>query len=481
MISKLTVIWSAGCERCAGVILVLPRISLTGEEILREETVKRGRNRSATALAAEPGVPTVPAAPDGLSVRRRRRAMLAMVVLTSLANALNYASSLVFSRVLAPVGFGELTSLLALSVVVSVPLGAAQTVVAERVSVASAMHDSDRLRYLVRYAVGHVAAVGAVVTAIYVACIPLVVGVLSIREPGPALALAPLIMISFITPVTAGVLQGLERYVAFGALLIATAASRLLFGIPWVVAGGGAGGAIGGQAGGIAVVTLIVGWRYRRLVRPRGSGAARSGLRRRVDLRAVAASGAFVGFALLSNLDILLSRLWLSIYHAGIYAAIATIAKIVIFLPSAVAVIMVPNAARAHAADGSSRRVLRFSALAIGGTAALCLIPAVLMPDVIVRVMFGEDYREAAAGVLPAVLAGSLLAVLYLLCVYSVTVRDHRWPLLLVAGVAVDVGAIGVFHASPASVIWAHAGAILVVLVANELFFTSLLPRRWRA
>ena len=47
---------------------------------------------------------------------------------------MNYASSLVFSRILDPAGFGDLTALLALGLIVVVPTGAAQTVIAERVA-----------------------------------------------------------------------------------------------------------------------------------------------------------------------------------------------------------------------------------------------------------------------------------------------------------------------------------------------------------
>src|SRR5688572_16739352 len=71
----------------------------------------------------------------------RRRAALGisgLAVLTLLASALNYVSSLIFSRVLDPVGFGELTAMLALGAIISVPTGAAQTVVAERVAVHTA-------------------------------------------------------------------------------------------------------------------------------------------------------------------------------------------------------------------------------------------------------------------------------------------------------------------------------------------------------
>jgi O-antigen/teichoic acid export membrane protein len=402
---------------------------------------------------------------------------LGLIVLTSLANVVNYASSLAFSRVLEPVGFGELTSLLALSIVLAVPLGAAQTVLAERIATARAAGDENRVRYLIRYALGHVTVLAVVCGLVYVACIPLVVEALGIREPGPAIALAPLLVLGFVNIMSQGVLQGMERFTAYGLLIFGIAAARIGFGLPWAWAGGGAGGAIAGQALGILIVHALLAWRYRHFLIGRGTGAASSGARRKIDLGAVSASGAFVGFALLSNFDLVLSRVFLDGEAAGIYAALATVAKIVIFLPSAVTVFLVPSAARAKAATGSGAHMLRLAALLVAASALAVGIPAVLAPDLLLDVMFGSGYEAAADGVLPAILAGAGLSLLYVICVYSVTIRDRRWMFLLAAGAALQVTMIALLHDTPEQIAWAQAITAAAVLLGNEFFFHSLIPR----
>ncbi len=441
-------------------------------------------------IDADPAPPMEVAVSDVPSPGRMRallkhvpgRQMLALMVLSTAANIVNYASNLAFSRVLEPQGFGELTSLLALSIVLAVPLGAAQTVIGERIATARAQGDDDRVRYLIRYAFGHVTVLAVGAGLIYIACIPLVVEVLGIREPGPAIALAPLLIMGFVNVISQGVLQGMERFGAFGLLLFGMAISRIGFGLPWATAGGGAGGAIAGQALGILVVHAILGWRYRAWIIGRGSGAATRGARRRIDLSAAAASGAFVGFALLSNFDLVLARVYLDGEAAGIYAAIATIAKVVIFLPSAIAVFVVPNAAKARAARESGLGVLRKAALFVAASTVACMVPALLAPDLLVDLMFGSDYEAAVDGVLPAILAGAGLAMLYVICVYSVTIRDRRWMLLLVGGAALQIATIALLHDTPEQIAWAQAITALTVLACNELFFHSLLPgRRFRA
>ena len=401
-----------------------------------------------------------------------------MVVLSTLASATNYASNLVFSRVLDPVGFGELTSLLALAVILAVPTGAAQTVIAERVAVHHSDGRSDRVGYLLRYAMGHVAVIAVVTGIAYSACIPLVIGVLNIRHPGPAIALAPLVALMFLQPVALGALQGMDRFAAYGAMVLGIAVSRIAVGVPWAAAGGGPGGAIGGQAIGLLVVLGGSAWLLRRNVRRRGSGAARAGVRRRMDVRTATAGAAFVAFAIVSNLDVVLARLYLTPHDAGVYSAVATIGKVVTFLPAAVAIAMVPSAARAQHSTGESTRVLRLAATLVASTTLLVAIPAVLAPNLVVSIMFGHGYEGARAAVLPIAAAGAGLAMVNLLVVYAVAIRDQRWAWLLVGGVGIQVIGISLFHDSPAEVAMVQAAMSLTILAVNEYWFHSILRRR---
>lgn len=400
-----------------------------------------------------------------------------MAVFTVAASAVNYGSNLVFSRLLDPVGFGELTSLLALAIIIVVPTGAAQTVLAERIASYLGSGDERRVRYLVRHAIAHVSLIAIGVGAALAVCTPLIVSVLGVRQPGPVVAMTVFVVVSFLQPVALGSLQGLERFTALGSMQLAIAVSRVAFGVPWVLAGGGAGGAIGGQALGAAVVLACTAWLMRGLILERGSGAASSGLRRRPDVRTVSASMAFVAFAVLSNFDLLLARLFLPPAQVGIYAAIATVGKIVLFLPMAVSVVLVPRAAQTQHSIGERAAVLRRSAFIVATTAAIAAVPTALVPGLVVRVMFGPGYAGAASGVLPIVIAGAALSLLYLLVVYAVAISDRRWAFVLALGVALQVIGVATFHSSPAQVASVQACVAVLVLVVNESWFHSILRR----
>lgn len=398
-----------------------------------------------------------------------------MVFLTLIASTINYGSNVIFSHMLSTAQYGDFTALIAVVVIAAVPTGAAQTVVAERVAVLLAKGQHDRVRYLLRHAVAHVVSIATVLGLIYVACIPLVKSALHLQTISPAIALAPLLVLSLFVPVACGVLQGMERFVALGAVTLAIAASRLAFGIPWTLAGGGAGGPLLGQALGTAVVLAFTVWLTRAYVLRRGTGAATSGLRRKPDRRTLAAGGAFIAFAVISNLDVLLAKLLLDAHAAGEYAALATVEKLIIFLPGAVAIVMVPSAAKAVLVGESSARVLRVAALLVLGTTLLVAVPAALAPHLILKIMFGQKYVGAAAGVLPIVCAGAALSLLYLLVVYTVAIQDKRWVWLLTCGVVLQVASILALHSSPVEIAAVQASVVAAVLIANEFLFHPIL------
>ena len=406
------------------------------------------------------------------------RATSVMVLLTTLASVVNYASQIIFSRLLTPESYGDLTALLALTIVAAVPTSAAQTVVADRIATHMANGDVDAARYLIRHAVAHVAIISLGLGVLYSLSLPLIIPALNLQSIGPAFALVPLLILAFFMPTAFGILQGLERFVALGLVMLAIALSRIAFGVPWTLAGGGAGGPLAGMTIGMAATLAFVFWIARDLHLPRGTGAATAGLKRRIDARAAAATGAFIAYALLSNLDVVLAKLFLSPVESGQYAALVTIEKILIFLPGAVAMVLVPNAAKARVNEGSSARMLRIAALLVLLSTVAAGLPAAVAPAWLLELMFGPDYVAAADGVLPIVLAGAGLALLYLVVVYTVAIQSRNWLWVLAGAVLAQPVAIALFHDSATEVATVQATVVLGALVVNELLFHPLLISR---
>jgi O-antigen/teichoic acid export membrane protein len=400
-----------------------------------------------------------------------------MIVLMAAASGVNYASNVVFSRVLTPASFGDLTVLLALTVIVAVPSGAAQTVVAARLAAHLAAGQPLKAAYLIRHAAAHVGVYVAILGLVYLASTPFLGDLLSLQSQTTLIALTPMLVLSCFTPLAFGILQGLGRFVALGLVLLWIAVARILIGVPWALSdfGGGPGGALLGMALGNLIALIVTGWVVREYLLRRGTGAATTGLRRRPGTEAISAGGAFIMFAVLSNFDVVLAKLSLSPGESGRYAALATIEKIIFFLPAAFMLLVVPRAARARVETGTATGVVRMTALAVASTTLLVVVPAAVAPEFVLRTMFGARYVDAADGVLPIALAGTGLALINLLVVYTVAMRDRRWPALLVAGAGVQAVAILTAGDTASDVAVAQAITVWLILLANELLFHPLL------
>ncbi len=400
-----------------------------------------------------------------------------LALLTVVSSVVSYAGTMALSRLLKPTGFGDLMSLLALGIIIAVPAVAVQTVVASRIAHWQERGTEEDVARFIRHAFAHMLVIGAAVTITYVLCIPLVVEGFALQAPGPAIALAPLVGLSFLFALLSGVLQGKSRFVALGGLILVVTVMRFGVGVAWAAVGGGAGGAIAGQSLGVALVSLVVLWWMRDLVAGSGTGAATAGLRRLPDVRTLSASTGFLSIAVLSTLDLVLAKGFMPPVQAGLYAALSVIGKAVLFLPIALSQVVVPPAVSAETQARAGNAVLRRTAVPITLSCVVIGLPLIMAPTFSMSLLFGQAYAAAGPGVLPMVLAATAFSLLFLTLTMTVAIGDQRWALLLIPGIALQIGGIWLFHGSASQVAWVQACVITSLLIVNEIGFYPLLLR----
>lgn len=412
--------------------------------------------------------------------RTLAQSALVLTVGNLIASALNYVSNVVFGRMLGPLGYAELSTLLSLTVVLGVVATAGQTVLAERVAHYRQRDDMHTVAYLGRHGVAHMLVAGLVVGGLILAATPLLMDLFRIDQPGPIFALALLSAVSFVLPVALGLAQGLERSGAYALLVVSAALGRLVIGSAWALGGGGAGGALAGQALGIIAACFIGLYALRRHALGGGHGAWTTGLRRRPNVRALSASGTYVLFAVLSNIDMVVAKIVLSPHQAGLYAAISALVKIIAYMPAAALVLVVPRVAAESTTEGR-QRVLRFGAALAVGLMAVVALPMLIVPHEIISVVFGAEYDGASVGLRWGVFAGLGLGLISLLVTYAVAIGHARWQVTLLVGMVSFGICVTLAHDAAIDVVRAQAVAVLAALLVNEAGFHRLLllrPRR---
>lgn len=370
------------------------------------------------------------------------------------AGLLGYAFSLVLSRTLGPSGFGELSALLAVAILASVPGVALQAGVARGIAAAPQRDDDTRM---LRQAAVVAAAVGGV---LFIAS-PLLQVAVGVRSWADMVLLCAIMVPTTLSFGCLGVLQGRRRFIALGALLVLVQAAKLIGGVLAALTRTGISGALvwtavftAAVAAG-AVIALVPG-RHRtfRLHGVRDLAAVRGVLAR--DALAM------LGVLLLTNLDLVLARHYLPSHDAGLYAAGNLVTKVAFWGPSFVSTVTYPRLARPEERAAALRR----GAGVLAALGALTAIGALVFTPLLPRVV-GNAYRAIEPmvwlfAVQGAALAGVLLGVYAGLAVSDRRLASLVWVVAIAEGLAVAVR----WHGSIQQILGAVLCGSLVLLAA---------------
>ncbi|TMK93243.1 MAG: hypothetical protein E6G37_06775, partial [Actinobacteria bacterium] len=171
------------------------------------------------------------------------RGALPLLLALGLLNASNFLFHVALSRLLGPTSYGALAAILAIALVVSVPFGVVQTVVAKRVSLLRVWGRESDIPEATARAAKSTAIVGAGLAVLFLAVTPLIAGPLHVGE-GSVGSLAPYVLFTLVLGVPLGAMQGRLRFAAMGAVVTTAVAVRLGLGVGLVAAGWGVPGAV---------------------------------------------------------------------------------------------------------------------------------------------------------------------------------------------------------------------------------------------
>ena len=363
------------------------------------------------------------------------------------ANLLGYVFNAVMSRALDLAAFGELGSLLAVVVVASVPGTALQAVIARRLTTGDDDHDFRRDTLLLAGAVG-----GTVVVLS-----PLIRAFLDVDSYAPVWWTAALLVPTTVGFGYLGLLQGAGRFRALGALLVAIQAARVSGAIVAYATGRGTSTALGVAA--VTTTALVI------AAAPFvGHRAAPPRARRSELLRDIAADvSPILGVLVLSNLDLLLARHYLTEHDSGLYVAGNLLTRGAFWGPAFVVLVTYPRlAVPAQRAAALRHGVIMLAVIGAAGL-AVSLVAGGLIP-----VLLGRTDFRAVAGIAWLYTADGLALVGTQFAVFAgLAVRDRRLGRLVwLAAAAETVVVVAFAHGSIEQVITVAVVTGLALVVA---------------
>ena len=374
-----------------------------------------------------------------------------------LSNALGYGLTVLLTRSYGPAEYGALGALLGVGLIGGIPAGALQYVLARRTASAGLPAGANE-RAGLRLSV----TVGTVLGGLVIVLSPVADAFFHLGSPWPALWLGVMLLPYSVQGAMLGGLLGHERYAAFAAGQVLTAVARFAAGVVTALLTLSVAGAMAALAVGTFAAAAGLWW----LSGP----ASWSVPGRSRDLLAdlARACSAIAGVIVLSNVDLLLARHFLSPAESGAYALAALFGKACLWGAQFVPALVFPRLAR----DGSGRGLLLRSAAAAGGVGLAGILAAAAAAGPVVRAIAGDDpgYAAAVDLAVPFAVLGTLWALVQLALLAAVAGGDPRpgrllWVVVAVEALIVTVGP----HGSQAAILAVGLVCTSVLAVAATL------------
>lgn len=356
------------------------------------------------------------------------RGGLLLGLAAAVANGLGYALTILFTRSFGPAEYGALGALLGVGLIGGIPAGGMQYVLARRTAAHGlAAGTNERSGLLLALAVG--GGLGGLTMVLS----PAAKAFFHLDSVWPAVWLGAMLVPFVVTGALLGGLLGHEQYGRFAVGQVAAAVARFLAGVVTAALGLSVSGAMAALAVGTLLAAVLV-WQL----------SGRASWRRRVEggwRRLLPdlwrASSAIAGVIVLSNVDLLLARHFLSREDSGEYALASLFAKACLWGAQFVPALVFPRLAQQDAGRGL---LLRAAAAAAGVGGAGILLAAVAGGP-IVRLVAGDDagYAGTVALAVPFAVLGTLWALVQLALLAAVATGDPRPGRLLWGLVAVEV------------------------------------------
>jgi O-antigen/teichoic acid export membrane protein len=423
---------------------------------------------------------TEPVESPGLASRLRRvrdsrlfRQNLILAIGGLLAGIGGFVYHAVAGRVLGPQGYGEVASLVAIYTMGTTFNLILILVLARYASHLRASGQLGGLRSIMSRTSLLIAAPTLLLVLVTTGLSPLVAAFEHLRSPIPVIWLALALGCCWYMAIPRGVLQGSQRFTGLSVnlsmeIVFRTATLGLML---W--AGFDTSGSMVAILAGAAFAYLLGTWSLRDVfaIEP-----VRMRMRAMVGF-AVTASAGTLGILLLYNVDVVLAAHFLQKHDAGIYGGLNKIGTILYFGTLSVSQVLFPRVVEAVASRRHPSLLLLMSAGLIGGLGLCAILVFALVPQLVVGVLFGPQFKDAQAYILAVAFVGLGLSLSNLLVQFFMAVHDRVFIPILAAGCLLQALLITLFHAGIGQVISDVLIAIWLLLAGLTIRCLLLLPR----
>ena len=357
------------------------------------------------------------------------RGSLILFILINLGNLINYLYQIVMARMLGPSDYGILAVLISFTYIFTIPTSAIQIAVSKKIAIFNVKKEYDKMSglffsFLKRLFVFSIAIFFVFVILSFFIIKPLNISFWLLILTGT------LIIASFIYPLASGSLQGMKKFSALGWNTLLVFFIKIIVAIILVIFGFKVYGAILGF-----VIGMIFGFIFalpyiKEIISAKKDNDGTKILTKENSLIFLS----ILVFVFIYSIDVILARVFFPSEIVGQYAVISTIGKIILFSTMSIGNVMFPISAERHHAGVKTKGIIKKASLYVFILCAVAVTLFILFPELIIKLLFGNQYLGTAK-LLPYLgIAFSFIAFLNILILYRISKNEFNFlHLLLIA------------------------------------------------
>lgn len=367
---------------------------------------------------------------------------------------LNYLYYPVLGRLLQPGAFGEVQTLVSLFLQIVIFLNVLGLLT---VNIVANHGDSPRAQQTIFELEKLALVISVLILITAVALGPVLQKFFNFDASLPFIILALSVVVSVPATFRTAYLRGKELFGMASIAGLIGAAAKLAFSVLFILMGFGTTGAISGL-----ILAQLASFGYAAVrARQQGFGPSlRSNLLRWPDMRLILPELRYALLVLVGSLvitafysiDIIVVKHYFDAHTAGLYAGIATVARIILFLTGSISQVLMP-AVKLNNAPGSNRQILIKSTYLLAGIGGAALLGFWFMPRLVIGTLMGADYLPYAHLLPRLSLMIFIVSLLNLFVLYFMALRRYAIAFIAILGLAVTCGLVGIHHDSLQAVV----------------------------
>ena len=375
---------------------------------------------------------------------------------TMVANVGNYIYHLLMGRMLGPVGYGELQSVISVAYLLFIFISALALTTTKFIAGLKGRGDQAGIRWLFAVLNRKVLLAASVVLILTILGSPLAKNFLHLHSTLPIIFAGLLFLISALSSVNRAILQGLLRF----KQIVQSHISETAFKVAAAVILVSLGWTVDGATLALVLASLVGLWTAFRFLKPLRHGrSSQPDLNKKIFLQyGLPVFFSNLSFTSLFTNDIILVKHFFPAYEAGLYASLAVLGKIIFFATGAIPNVMFPMIVHRRSQGKKIKHLLLASLALLSIIAAAAVLVYWLFPKLMVRLLFGSDYLAIAPLLVWMAIFMSLYSLSYLLTSFSLSIEKTKVVFFGVAAALLQVTLIALFHQQLLQVVWISIG-----------------------